>query len=110
MKPFEQVGASPVLVLAPGDNIGVAVQDMAAGTTITVDGRSLTLSDTVKVGHKFALRPIPEGGRIVKYGAPIGRATRAIGEGEYVHIHNVTSDYLPTYTHDAGHEFLKEAH
>jgi hypothetical protein len=33
---------------------------------------------------------------VVKYGAPIGSATRDIGPGEYVHTHNVKSDYLPT--------------
>jgi len=27
-----------------------------------------------------------------------------------MHIHNVTSDYIPTYTLDEGHEFFKEAH
>ena len=42
------------------------------------------------------MRTIAAGARIVKYGAPIGRATRDIAPGEYVHTHNMTSDYLPT--------------
>ena len=25
-----------------------------------------------------------------------------------MHIHNVTSDYIPTYTLDEGHQFFKE--
>ena len=54
------------------------------------------------------LRPIPSGSRIVKYGAPIGVATRDIGAGEYVHTHNMTSDYLPTYTLEDGRQFVKE--
>ena len=49
----------------------------------------------VDVGHKFAVRAITAGERIVKYGAPIGVATRDIEPGEYVHTHNMTSDYLP---------------
>ena len=40
--------------------------------------------------------------------APLGVATADIEPGDYVHIHNVTSDYIPTYTLDEGHEFFKE--
>jgi len=68
------------------------------------------LARAVEVGHKFAIRRIAKGERVVKYGAPIGVATQDIAPGEYVHLHNVTSDYIPTYTFDAGHEFLKEVH
>jgi len=110
MEPFQQVGASPALLLAPDDNIAVAVRDMPAGTQVRLGAVAVTLSAAVKVGHKFAVRPIAKDDRITKYGAPIGRALQAIAPGEYVHIHNVTSDYLPTYTLDSGHEFLPEAH
>jgi altronate dehydratase small subunit len=110
MEPFQQVGASPALLLAPDDNIAIAVRDMPAGTIVRVGDYTVTLGDAVKVGHKFAVRAIPKDERIVKYGAPIGRAIAAIAPGEYVHIQNVTSDYIPTYTFDAGHEFLPESH
>lgn len=110
MEPFQQVGASPALLLAPDDNIAVAVRDMPGGTAVRIGDVTVTLSDAVKVGHKFAIRTIAQDERVTKYGAPIGRAIRAIAPGEYVHIHNVTSDYLPTYTFDEGHEFLKETH
>jgi predicted RecA/RadA family phage recombinase len=97
MEPFQQVGASPALLLAPDDNIAVAVRDMPAGTTVSVGSFTVTLGDAVKVGHKFAVRAIPKDERIVKYGAPIGSATEAIPAGAHVHIHNVKSDYTPTY-------------
>lgn len=99
-----------VLLLAPGDNVAIAKSDLAEGTSLTVAGLTVRLAAPVPTGHKFAFRPIEADERIVKYGAPIGRALRAIAPGEYVHIHNVASDYLPTYTLDAGHEFLKESH
>ena len=51
---------------------------------------------------------IESGERIFKYGAPIGVATRDIEPGEYVHTHNMTSDYLPTFTLEEGHQFVKE--
>ena len=66
------------------------------------------LKTTVDVGHKFAVRPIQSGSRIVKYGAPIGVATRDVEAGEDVHTHNMASDYLPTFTLEEGHKFVKE--
>ena len=42
--------------------------------------------------------PIAKGEIIVKYSCPIGTATAAIAPGDYVHTHNVESNYLPTYT------------
>lgn len=110
MDPFQKVGTSGALVLAPGDNIAVAVRDLAPGDRVEAAGHALEVRDKVLVGHKFALRAIAQNERIVKYGAPIGRATRDIAPGEYVHIHNVVSDYLPTYTLDDGHTFLQESH
>jgi hypothetical protein len=99
-----------VLVLAPGDNVAIAKSDIASGTTLTVMGQAVTLKTRVEVGHKFAFKRVAKGEKLVKYGAPIGVATQDIAPGDYVHIHNVTSDYIPTYTLDEGHEFFKEAH
>lgn len=39
-------------------------------------------------GHKTALTDIPEGGRIIKYGFPIGHAVKDIKKGERVHTDN----------------------
>jgi hypothetical protein len=44
-----------------------------------------------------AARDISAGEKIFKYGAPIGSATRDICAGSTVHVHNMKSDYLPTY-------------
>lgn len=43
-------------------------------------------------GHKYALREIAAGENIIKYGMPIGHATRAILQGEHVHVHNVKTN------------------
>jgi len=98
-----------VLVLAPGDNVAVAKSDIESGTALTVMGQAVTLKTRVEVGHKFAFKRVAKGEKLVKYGAPIGVATQDIAPGDYMHIHNVTSDYIPTYTLDEGHEFFKEA-
>ena len=106
---FQKTDGSGVLLLAPGDNIAVATSELPAGTAREIGGRKGVLSASVEGGHKFAVQAIQAGGRIVKYGAPIGVATREIQPGEYVHTHNMTSAYLPTYTLEEGRQFVKEA-
>jgi altronate dehydratase small subunit len=97
-----------VLVLAPGDNVAIAKSDIPAGTILQVMGVTVTLKVAMEVGHKFAFLKVAKGGGITKYGAPIGVATQDIAPGDSMHIHNVTSDYIPTYTLDEGHQFFKE--
>ena len=42
----------------------------------------------IPFGHKVALRDLPSGAPVVKYGVAIGVATQAIAQGEHVHVHN----------------------
>lgn len=53
----------------------------------------------VPAGHKVALEDIPQGGPVIKYGEVIGRASRDIEKGEWVHSHNLRShlDEEPGY-------------
>ena len=90
--------SATLLRLAPEDNIVVALRKLNAGERVERDGGELVVERDVAVGHKLAVRAIAAGEIIVKYNCPIGRATCAIGAGDYVHTHNVASNYLPTYT------------
>ena len=45
-------------------------------------------------GHKYAVRDIAKGESIIKYGQPIGHATRDIKAGEHVHTHNVQTNLV----------------
>mgnify|MGYP000035340880 CR=1 FL=1 len=91
--------------LNPGDNILVLTRSMQAGETIEIEGGSHRLSASLGLGHKVAATRIAIGEKILKYGVPIGSATAAIEPGEHVHLHNMKSDYLPTYTLEEGREF-----
>lgn len=75
------------LRISDEDNVVVALHDLAAGTVV----EGVTLSSDISLGHKIALRPIPEGAMVVKFGYPIGVATSAIAKGEHVHSHNLKS-------------------
>ena len=89
-----------LLQLAPEDNVAVARTTIPAGQSILIAGQPVVCAQVLPPGHKVAIVPIAAGGKVTKYGAPIGSATRDIRPGEYVHTHNVKSDYLPTYTYE----------
>ncbi len=69
---------------------------------MVIDGVNRPAPRDLPLGHKLARRAIAAGEKVVKYGAPIGSATAPIAAGEHVHIHNLASDYTPTYTLDAA--------
>ena len=91
--------------LSPLDNIVVLARGVEAGESIDVEGRPITVRKPLGLGHKVALLRIARGEKILKYGAPIGSATCDIEPGEHVHLHNMKSDYLPTYTLDEDRLF-----
>lgn len=86
-----------LLLLHEDDNVLVARRRIVAGETIRIGGEAMTLEAPLLIGHKLARRDIAAGEKILKYGAPIGSATVAIPHGAHVHVHNVKSDYTPTY-------------
>jgi altronate hydrolase len=77
------------LLLRDGDDVAVATADLAAGSTLSVGGVEVTLLGAVPRGHKVAVRAVPRGAPVHKYGQPIGVATVDIAAGEHVHVHNV---------------------
>ena len=84
--------------LAPQDNIAIALRALRAGERVDCDGHALTVERDIALGHKLAARSIAAGETILKYNCPIGVATQPIPAGAFVHVHNVASSYLPTYT------------
>ncbi len=64
----------------PSDNVAVALEDISSG------------AEAVSRGHKIALSDIACGEPVVKYGFPIGSATRDIKAGEWVHTHNMRTN------------------
>jgi altronate hydrolase len=73
----------------PRDTVAVALEELAAGEVITVAGLTVECGEPIPRGHKIALTPHDAGAPAVKYGFPIGKASRAIRTGEWVHSHNL---------------------
>ena len=53
---------------------------------------TVKLVEDIPSNHKFAFVDIAQDQAIIKYGQNIGRASRDIKKGEYVHIHNIESN------------------
>jgi len=94
------------LLLSPDDNCLIAAARLEAGETVEIEGERVTLAKAIDLGHKIARRALAKDEKVLRYGAPIGHVTEAVARGAHLHTHNLESDYLPTYTHDAGHEFV----
>lgn len=78
---------SAYLQIHPDDNVGVALQPLQPGEATF----GVVLEQPIPAGHKFALHPIAAGREVLKYGAPIGRATTDIAPGQHVHSHNLAT-------------------
>lgn len=76
----------------PSDNVWIALEDVNKGDTLQLDSHSINLNEDVLRGHKIAVQRIPKGNNIIKYGFPIGQATRDIEIGDFVHSHNVKTN------------------
>lgn len=96
-----------LLLLSEHDNVVVACVNLGSGDAVTVDGKTVVLSADAPVGFKIARHDLAPGEKVLKYGAVIGSATVPIRRGDVVHLHNMKSDYLPTYAHDSGSGFTK---
>jgi hypothetical protein len=86
-----------LLLLDADDNVLVTTARIRAGEAFLVEGAGIVAPADLPLGHKVARRPIAAGEKVLKYGAPIGSATADIAAGAHVHVHNVKSDYTPTY-------------
>ena len=73
----------------PRDDVAVALVPLAAGERLMLGEVPVTATVAVPAGHKVALRAVPAGAAVHKFGHPIGRASRAIAPGEHVHVHNL---------------------
>ena len=90
--------AGNAVLLSPNDNVVVACSFIRAGKTVRFDGHSIIAVEDVETGHKIACKLIDRDGPVIKYDVPIGFATMEVAIGEHVHLHNMRSDYIASFT------------
>lgn len=95
-----------LILQSPQDNCLIAGARLEAGERVEIEGEIVTVAKTIDLGHKVARRALRIDEKVLRYGAIIGHVTSDAQPGEHLHTHNLKSDYLPTYTHDAGHAFV----
>ncbi len=83
------------LIHDTGDDVGVAVVDIDAGTACT--GRDLSTDkplqakamESIPLGHKLALKDFKAGDEVTKYGCVIGVISKDVATGHHVHTQNL---------------------
>ncbi len=88
--------APKFLIHNEGDDVAVAVQDVAPGEGAAVymdSDRAVTIRalEAIPLGHKVALVDLEEGDEVIEYGMRIGVARQPIQAGQHVHVHNIRS-------------------
>lgn len=76
-----------ILRIDPRDDVATALVALAPGDSV----EGIVVRAQVPAGHKVALRDIAKGRQILKFGWPIGTATRDIAAGDHVHSHNLAT-------------------
>lgn len=97
---------SKLIRINPADNVFAICNGILPGDTETINGLTVTFDKVLGLGHKIAASTILKEEHIIKFGVPIGSATADIAVGEHVHLHNLKSDYISTYT--LTHEFINK--
>ena len=79
----------------PSDNVATLLDDARPGVVQILGAERLevTAVEPIAAGHKIALRAVAQGDPVLKYGFPIGHALRVLNAGEWIHLHNLASNY-----------------
>jgi len=67
------------------DDVLIALRPFKKGEVV----EGLTLLSDIPQGHKIALRDLPAGHRVLKYGNVIGILSAPVKKGEWIHSHNL---------------------
>ena len=82
------------------DSVLITLKDLAKGTAIAYKDREFELLEDIPSGHKIAVHDLSPGEDIIKYGFPIGHATKEIKRGSWVHTDNVKTNLSGALEYD----------
>ncbi len=89
------------IIINEKDNVVVALRDFKKGEKIA----NVVLVDDLPRAHKAALKDIKKDENIIKYGYPIGHATKDILKGEHVHVHNTKTNLNDLFNYEYNPHF-----
>ena len=82
------------IIMNPNDNCATVLEDIQKDARLYIKEISILINQNIPLGHKIALADIRKGDLVKKYGQTIGFATEDIKKGDWIHTHNLTSQYL----------------
>jgi altronate dehydratase len=86
------------LLLRADDDVAVVKRPIRAGARLLAGSGEIPVKRDLPAGHKLAIRFIPDGAPVRKYGQVIGFARGDIAPGDHVHTHNVVvKDFARDY-------------
>ncbi|MBO5711340.1 MAG: altronate dehydratase, partial [Acholeplasmatales bacterium] len=89
------------IIINDNDNVAVALRPFSKGEIIA----GVTLLDDVPQAHKVALVDIAKDENIIKYGSPIGHATKDIKAGNHVHVQNTKTNLNDVFDYEYTPDF-----
>jgi altronate hydrolase len=78
-----------ILKVHEADNVVVALTDLSAGETLSLQGKTYTVVEDIPAKHKFAEHDLAAGDQILMYGVLVGTAQSAIPAGGLLSIGNI---------------------
>jgi altronate hydrolase len=85
-----------VLQLDPRDNVLVALKPLRKGDSVSFSGSDYTLLSDIPAKHKFVVKDLAAGDRIVMYGGLVGTMSEPLRRGDLLSTRNLrhaASDY-----------------
>ena len=73
------------LLLHRSDDVAIALESIEEGRQI----RGITIAEPIPELHKFAVRDLPAGAPVRKYGEIIGYTSADVSAGNWIHTHNL---------------------
>lgn len=74
------------------DNVAVAISELKADETITINDQHITVKENIPAGHKIALKDFAAGENVIKYGYPIGHTQTAIEQGSWINERQIQTN------------------
>lgn len=93
------------LQLHPHDNVAVALRDLSAGESITLQNQEYPVMEEIPAKHKFALQDLNQGNEIRMYGELVGLTTKKIAAGMAITLDNIRHKAAEYHLNSGNYEW-----
>jgi altronate hydrolase len=94
-----------VIKINKADNVLVALQDLAKGTTITFEGTDYTTTEEIPAKHKFFMQDMKAGDEIFMYGVLVGKVQFDVPKGTRMNVENTKHAAEPFAYRDVDYQW-----